>query len=376
MAIFSAEEPGFAQDAAMLALGRLDGAMAFCPPAALRILAGRLLRETLIGALRQEGHAFTEGRFQAWFAGLVTLTDTQRRDAMPPRALCEAILTELTHSSWLPLAQLAARLAPALLAARDLDTTDARTDAHDAIADARDLVRRIDAPTSSLAALDALHDAVRESPRFAPVERSSTPVSVGSRRLSLEGPTRPSPRWAVEMVYGEMLRAGGTLGCALPFVGVLRLDTLGTEDRGDARRIRATALRDLTVATCASLDRAAAMAGHVDRPPAGRRATSRAPMVFELLAGFGAMRSAQLESAVGATRLGISGMLQALDAAGLVERSTIAGAHLFAATAPRLEHPLVQTQESPAFSGEALDEYEASMAEIDRLLQRPAMRPD
>jgi hypothetical protein len=104
---------------AMLALGRLDGALAHCPEAALRLFASRLLQDTLIAALRQEGHAFTEQRFHAWFAGLATLADETPRRARPPRALCEAVLTELTHSSWEPLAELATRLQLALLAPQD-----------------------------------------------------------------------------------------------------------------------------------------------------------------------------------------------------------------------------------------------------------------
>ena len=113
-----------AQIAAAMALGRLDGAVRASAAPTLRVFAARLLRDMLTSALRQEGHAFTDIRFHAWFAGLVTLSDEPPRLARPPRALAEAMLTELTHSSWEPLATLATRLLPALLAPTDYVVSD------------------------------------------------------------------------------------------------------------------------------------------------------------------------------------------------------------------------------------------------------------
>ena len=92
---------------ALLALGRLDGALAMARSATLRLFALSLLRDTLITALRQEGHRFTDDRFHAWFAGVATLSDEPARTARPPRALCEAMLTELAHSSWNDLSEAA-----------------------------------------------------------------------------------------------------------------------------------------------------------------------------------------------------------------------------------------------------------------------------
>ncbi|WP_019054302.1 hypothetical protein [Sphingobium xenophagum] len=117
-----AEAVSTAEAEAALMLGRLDGALRYLPPAASRILAARLLRDTLTGALRQEGHAFSAQRFAAWFAGLTPLTDPADRPATPlrpPRPLVSVILTALVHSSWPPLATLAARMQPANLAFDD-----------------------------------------------------------------------------------------------------------------------------------------------------------------------------------------------------------------------------------------------------------------
>jgi hypothetical protein len=130
---------------ALLALGRLDGALRAARPATLRLFALRLLRDLLVAVLRQEGHAFTDHRFHAWFAGVATLSDLPPRLGRPPRVLCEAVLTELTHSSWEVLAELAARFQAALLApgdhiGNDLAAETARQDAHDRSSRLRDLI--------------------------------------------------------------------------------------------------------------------------------------------------------------------------------------------------------------------------------------------
>src|SRR3978361_527546 len=114
---------------AALALARLAGRLGAGARSPLRVFAATQLRHLLIAALRQEGHAFTDARFQAWFAGLATLSDEPSRLARPARALCDVILTELTHSSWASLADLALRFRPALLAHDDYSTEDAHVEA-------------------------------------------------------------------------------------------------------------------------------------------------------------------------------------------------------------------------------------------------------
>jgi hypothetical protein len=78
------EALGTAQAHAALALGKLDAALAWCPPDIHPIFASRLIRETLISALRQEGHPFTDARFHAWFAGLIPLSDEPLQFALAP----------------------------------------------------------------------------------------------------------------------------------------------------------------------------------------------------------------------------------------------------------------------------------------------------
>jgi hypothetical protein len=133
---------------------QIDGALAHCSDVALRIFAGQLLRDMLIAALRQEGHLFTEQRFYAWFAGIATLADETPRLARSARAICEAVLTELAHSSWDPLAALALGLQRALLAPQDHTSGDTNANAHEdaraIISDARHLLGGLAAAPSPL----------------------------------------------------------------------------------------------------------------------------------------------------------------------------------------------------------------------------------
>lgn len=373
-------EPLAATEAqAALALGRLDGALAHCPEPTMRIFAGLMLQSTLIAALRQEGHMFTASRFHAWFAGLTTLADETPRLARSPRALCDAILTELGHSSWEALASLAVRMRQTLLAPQDFlgeaAHEEANTEALGVISDARQLLETLAAEQSPLPflALTSLHHAVGKSMRFAPGERISEPITMAGRRFLIERAPVPSPRWAIELAYGEQWRAAGILHYALPCPGLIRLDALrhDPEDIDAAPIIRAAALRDLAQLLLGKLTTAAALAARIEERMQAKRSTSRAPALCELLAGFGAMRSAQIEAVLGATRLGVRSMLAALGKLDILEHALVSGTHLYSVRLtdrPSLEP--TADDASFAFSNDALAEYNASMANIDQLLAR------
>jgi len=373
---------------ALLALGRLDGALGAARPATLRLFATRLLRTMLITALRQEGHMFTDQRFHAWLAGVATLSDLPPRLGRPPRLLCEAILTELTHSSWEVLAELAARFQAALLAPGDHMDNDfaaetAHQDAHAIIAAAHDLIVGLAPSPHPLSAVACLHRAAGEHALFAPPERAPEAIAMGSIRLTVERAGTPSPRWALEMLWGEHWRAAGLMAHALPFPGLLRLDALRTDtpshpwEPNEAPTILATALRDVAQGLCSNLTAADQLARRLEDSQPGKRRSSRAPALLELLAGFGPLRSAQLEALLGATRLGLRTMLDALDRIGMLERRTLAGVHLYAVNLDaRATDDAIELAASSTFSSAALGEYEAAMADIDALLARSGVSLD
>lgn len=384
-------EHGKAAPDALLALGRLDGALAMARPATLRLFAMRLLRDMLLTALRQEGHCFTDQRFHAWFAGVATLSDEPARMARPPRALCEAILTELAHSSCDHMAAAAMRFQAALLAPSDdlgsgHTATTAHQDAGCVIAAAHDLLEGL-APSPHplephpLAALAQLHHAARAHVLFAPSERAVEPIAMASLRLTVERVGPPSPRWALELLWGEHWRKAGLLACALPFPGLIRLDALQGGTRTDTQAypgepcdtptILAAGLRDVAQGLLARLTEADRIARRLEERQPGQRRSSRAPALLELLAGFGPIRSAQIERLLGVTRLGLRTMLGAVEAAGMLARTTISGVHLYAANP---DMPVVRAAEeigvSSTFSPAALGEFDAAMASIDALLAR------
>lgn len=386
--MFSADQ---APDA-LLALGRLDGALDMASPPTLRLFALRLLRMMLITALRQEGHSFTDHRFHIWFAGVATLSDEPARTARPPRALCEAILTELTHSSWDLLAQAAARLQIALLAPSDhagssYRAQTAHQEAGAVIAGAATLIAGLAPSHHPLAALAQLHHAAGAHVVFAPPERAAVPFALGPNgmRLTAEPTALPSPRWALELLWGRYWRKTGHLTHALPFPGLIRLDLLQADlrasghgdfawdpdDRNATTTALATVLRDVACSLNAWLSEADRLSRHLEESHPGKRRSSRAPALLELLAGFGPMRAAQLEALAGVTRLGLRTMLEAIDTAGLLGRTTLAGVHIYSVNFDtRVKHDGVDCAALPTFTPAALDEYDAALADIDALLAR------
>ncbi|MGF7155365.1 hypothetical protein [Novosphingobium gossypii] len=340
-------------DAALLVLGRLDGALRCGLDNAAPIFAAWTLRQMLVGALRREGHEFTDMRFHAWFAGLATLSDLPPRNARAPRAMCGAILVEMAHSAWPALADAARRLRTALLAPLDHGGEDAHRNALAIVSAARTLVAQCQSDRSSsvLETLDRLYTLIGESIDLAPTEPSPASSTIQPA---------PAPLWAVDMLFAEALHQQGALCLPMPMPMLVRWDA--------APSARADALADVGQALFDGLIDARQRHRQCAIAFQGR-STSRAPELFALLAGFGPLRSVQIETMLGASRLGVRGMIASLANAGLVGRTKVGGAILFNAVAAGsnvCERP--STSSSPAFSSAALDEYEASLSAIDRLL--------
>lgn len=353
------------------ALGHLAGALEHVSHSTLRIFAGSVIRGTLISALQNEGHSFTEHRFNAWWAGLATLTDDRPRASHSGRAICNAILVELSHSSWQVMAETSTRVRAALLAPRDLDSDAAHRQAHAIIDRARAVVAFQTSPKSRLpfTALTELHSRISRDIHFAPAEQSATTLSVDGRRVAVDG--APSPQWAVEILIGEMMRDMKVLPYALPLPGAVSVAALREPDTGSSSAAHAAALLRILSQWNGNLANAVSLSKFLERPVPGTRITSRAPAVFEMLAGFGPMRSRQIEKAWGISRLGVRNVVGSLNARGILGRTTIAGSHLYSVS---IENEALASNglgaEHIAFSDEAVDEYEASMAALDELLTR------
>lgn len=378
-----------------LYLGRIQSAARAASEESLRILAARVIRESLIAALRQEGHAFTQQRFHEWFAGLKTLSDLPLHRLRPPRAICQAILTELLHSSWRELAGAAEKLQRAFLAPADFPSdysaaTD-HQDIHTLIEDADKLLDGIATTPDDLpfTAINALFAEVRESPRFGPQERALGVLDNGFGSVAFERETPANSRWALDLLVGAKLASNwcsplGRLPLPTPLPGLVELAAviIPDDDLWDAKHaLREESTKALQGALwkfdqwfCEAERQARTIA---ERTP-GRRSTGRSGPVLEVLAGFGAMRGSQIERVIGASRLGVRSILETIRAAGLLTIETAHNRTLlyrYAEREIRMAEP-EQAEEGFAFSQQSLDEFEASMKAIDDLLSRGPFASD
>ena len=97
-------------------------------------------------------------------------------------------------------------------------------------------------------------------------------------------------------------------------------------------------------------------------------------MLAELLAGFGALRSAQLETLLGVSRMGLRAIIGTLDKTGRLERTTLAGVHLYTINLEaRAAGVALEPDANASFSSAALAEFDAAMADIDALLARSSI---
>ena len=221
-------------------------------------------------------------------------------------------------------------------------------------------------PFASLARLNAL---LRAEPLFAPLERTVQIRSLGDRAVALEQAAPRTPLWAVDAALGRLLTACGAWQIALPCPGALTAETLqpqiwpGERALVAARTLRASATR-LAELVGKARRRAALMReqlGHL-------RSSARAPQVWILLAGFAPLGLDQMASACGVSRRGTYAIGDALVAAGLARRETVKGKVQLVAKEAR-SRPLSEPgDEASALPHSALAEFDAAMAEIDRLL--------
>lgn len=300
-----------------------------------------------------------------------------------PRAICETILTELGHSSWQELADLAPRFKRALLAPSGHWASEGypgsdHSDIHAIIDGAHGLVSQLLPSPDPLTDVSHLHRSLGESVLFAPAERDHQTLVLGQMNVTVERHSGPSPRWALELVWGERWQKVGTLAIALPFPGLVRpeavelIASIDPADRSAGRGMIAMALRDAAQRVRQDIVAAGAAWVRIEALRADRRASSKGPALLELLYGFGPLRSAQIESLLGVTRLGARSILGGLLESGFVARTKVSGVWLIGTTlqARQLDPGSDDSNAGFAFSAAAIGEYDASMADIDRLLAR------
>lgn len=356
------------------ALGRLDGLLGTLPVDALPFFTARLLRNTLMAALRQEGHGFTDARFFAWFAGLTPLCDETLNMARAPRAIAATLLGEIAHCPWEPLGVCANRFGEALSAFGTPHDRETREAVQTSLDEARRLVTSLRPAPLPFSALASLHEMVGQSLSFAPVERAIETLRIDNLSLIVERPRPPAPCWPIEILFGTYLHQTGALPVALPLTSLIRHDALRpTEDRNPpmVAIAQAQALRDSLIVITDVARHARFSLTQSSKSLKGQRSNSRTPHLWALLEGFGPLRSSQIEHLLGVTRLGVRGILVSLAKTEALDVQIINGVKLYSLTMHRPAHSLPSAAEQPLqFSKETLDDYDASLARIDALLAR------
>jgi hypothetical protein len=322
--------------------------------------------------LAQTGFADAEHRFNAWFAGLDRGPQETPLTACSAYAVVRALLGELSHHPWEPLADAAQTIALAARfgADRPAHAEDALGD--EALAKAADLTKQASMNDDSalpFAGLARFNTLLRADPLFAPVERAVRSFSLGGREVAVEQAAPRTPLWAVDAALGRVLSASGTWVHALPCPGAVTAEALqphlwpGERAILVARSLQASVMRlsDL-------IADARRHAGLMREQLKHLRSSARAPQVWILLAAFAPLGLDQMTAAFGVSRRGTYAIGDALVAAGLARRERVKGKVLLVADEPRSVGLSLSLGQASARPDQALAEFDAAMADIDRLL--------
>ncbi|WP_395398041.1 hypothetical protein WBP07_26290 [Novosphingobium sp. BL-8A] len=364
-------------------LGRIQVGVTRAPADVLRIFAATLVRESLITALRQEGHEFTEQRFFAWFAGLTTLSDPSQAVLRPPKALCQAILTEFCHSPWPELVGASQDLLRSFLAPADISRGHDHTEAHTIIAEAHSLLAGLPAVDDGLPFRSArmLFAAAAQTARFAREDRSLDLIAGAAIEREFIG----NARWALDILAGQLLAPRHGLPVALPIPGLIALPMSQSdpiEPIPSEPHVRDDVVFSALHEGFSRLDRwlseAQLAAEHIRAQLHDRRRGGRSLQLAEYLAGFGPMRSRQIEQLLGASRNGVAVIITALETSLLLVSHKSRNATQMYAYTPALAASAPDAAHTAPFasSASAIAEYDEAMRAIDELLKRASTSPD
>jgi|TARA_R110000782_G_scaffold259575_1_gene350166 hypothetical protein len=366
------EDVALVQAECALALGRLDGLLVGLTETEKALLSTGLLRAILLSALAQAGFTDAEVRFNAWFAGLDRGPQETPLTCCSADAVVRALVGELGHHPWAPLADAARAITAAARFSADRPTEAEDALAQEAIQKATALVNQAGAdgetplPFAGLARLQALLCA---DPLFAPVERAVRSFTLGQRQVAIEQAGQRTPLWAVDAALGRVMTACGTWARALPCPGAVTAEALQPHLWPGERAILVARSLQSSVMRLSDLIADARRHARLMREQLKHlRSSARAPQVWILLAAFAPLGIDQMTAAFGVSRRGTYAIGDALVAAGLARRETVKGKILLVAAEPRSGRLSSSVGQAAALSRPAMAEFDAAMAEIDRLL--------
>ena len=360
-----------AQARCALALGRLDGLLAGLSDPEKAQFCWTLLRQVLLGALIQAGFTDAELCFDPWFAGTTRAPQESPLTPCPAHTIVRALLAELARHPWQPLAEAAVVIdrCGKFTPDRSLGADDG--DPAAALAEAATLAATSNISGQSLPfpALARMADQLRHSRTFAPIERAVA-MSLFGKGAPIARAAQRTQLWAADCQLGHLLAAQIQLTPALPFPGALPAAALTPQLWSGERALElAEALRRSAERHIAAIQQARADCRTLEQRLRHLRASARAPQVWRALRGFAPMGIEQLITGFGISRRGTYAVADALIDAGLAARATNLGRITLSALPPWHSPAAVVPPLSP-FPSPLFAEFDAAMADIDRLLAR------
>lgn len=354
------------------ALGRLDGALRSLNPGIEPLLAAALLARSLIMALRDAGYAEAEGGWARWLPRGAP-PQAEPHVALGTSALVEVVLRHAEQSSWPAVANSAAilrRAAPHLMTAAGAHTADLLL-AADLLDQAKQITRlrpgfSID---STLWHFANLVQAASASPNFA-LGRADLAIADThqGRHTYYHAAARPHV-WAFGLVTGDALRYAGLLSRSVPMGGSILLGAVRAElSQAERSAFLFAGLTQAAETILQLIDTCRERHTRSEHALSCFRSTAKAPAVFAFLAGAGPLTRAQIAAGFEVSRQGASGIIQALEATGLVLRK---GGVIY-------PHSVEQertgaTPASPTLTHlTSLTEVDDALAALDALLARSA----
>ena len=358
---------------ATLAWGQVQGKLSHLPTDVAHQFCAALTRLMLVEALAHSGFSGAEGWFSAWFSGLAPVPGVTTQTTAPAALVAGTLLSELSLSAWEPLGQAAAQIRAAARFDQDRHHAVPEIPPAFAVEEATRLAESYARGSKGdwpLAALDHLYDAAAGSPHFAPVERNRQLLALPSGPVAFEQARPAMALWALDLVAGPLIARSNPGFPPLPLPGTLRAEALRPELWPRERAILVAQAAEKAVQRVSEqLDVAYARVQAMQAAISSLRSTSRAPLLYRLLAGFGPLRPLQIEQALAVSKNGARDLVAALVKAGLAE--TTAHRHQAVVRAlPPPRTPIVPAAEGEAAADSPYAEHDSIMAEIDGLLAR------
>ena len=364
---------------AALTWGQLQGRLAHVPAQVAHQFCAALARLLLVEALAGSGFSGANSWFSAWFSGLQPVPDATAHVAAPPSLVADTLLAELSLSAWAPLADTAIQIRAAAHFHRGEGAPQGERGDAPAFAVA-EAARLAEPPADDraddwpLAALDRLHRAAAASPHFAPTERSYQLLPLPAGPVSFEQTRTATPLWALDLLAGALIARSEPATRPLPLPGAVRAEALRPELWSRERAIiTAEAAGEAAQRLSDQLDAAHASVREVHEAMTVLRSTSRAPLLYRLLAGFGPLRPLQIEKALGVSKNGVRDLVAALVQAGLAERAAYEH-HTIIRALPRARRATLaaegESRSVETSSGATFAAFDAAMADVERVLAR------